>query len=77
VFLLAGEKCLSWHQDPPDVLQLGFSSHSSEYLSSMIKSVGDLISTQKNSLRTLCVILEGFAHIFFANCCVCVTDHCM
>jgi hypothetical protein len=42
---------------------------------SMIKSVGDFISTQKNSLSTLCVILEGFAHILFANCCP--TDQCM
>jgi hypothetical protein len=34
---------------------------------SMTKSVGDFISTQRNSLRTLCVILEGFAHIFFCK----------
>jgi hypothetical protein len=44
---------------------------------SMIKSVGDLISTQMNSLRTFCVILEGFARIFLANCCVCLTAECM
>jgi hypothetical protein len=30
----------------------------------MIKSIGDFISTQKNSLSTLCKILEGFACIF-------------
>jgi hypothetical protein len=30
----------------------------------MIKSVGDFISTQRNFMSTLCVILEGFAHIF-------------
>jgi hypothetical protein len=31
---------------------------------SMIKSIGDFISMQKNSLSRLCVILEGFARIF-------------
>jgi hypothetical protein len=31
----------------------------------MIKIGTDFISTPKNSLGTLCVILEGFAHIFF------------
>jgi hypothetical protein len=35
--------------------------------SSMIKSVGDFISTQKNSLSTLCVILEGLAHVFICK----------
>jgi hypothetical protein len=42
----------------------------------MIKSVGDFISTQRNSLSTLCVILEGFAHIYFCKL-SCLSDGSM
>jgi hypothetical protein len=41
--------------------------HTADRHPSMIKSVGDFISTQRNSLRTPCVILEGCAHIFFCK----------
>jgi hypothetical protein len=42
----------------------------------MIKSIGDLISTQRNSLTTVCVILEGFARIFFCKL-LCLSDGSM
>jgi hypothetical protein len=42
-----------------------------------LKASETSISTQKNSFSTLCMILEGFAHIFVANCSVCLTDQCI